>query len=291
MNTMEFVMRTDLASALPATLDFNFEEMKVALADSLELYKGLVVTEDTIKAAKLDRASLNNLRNAVEDKRKDVKKACMAPYTDFEVKVKELVALIDQPITAIDGQLKAFEELRREKRRGEVEAFFAEIVGDLVDIVPISLLWREEWYNATTTMKKIKEEIGGRLERIRADLLAIDTVESEFMEPVKLKYLETLDVTAALDERARLQAKAEKLRQYEAERQKAQQEAAEVACKPFPAGSIPSSDISQTPWGAETERAHSEPVYPLTFECHVTKAQAIELSGWLKARNISYRRI
>lgn len=290
METLEFVMRTNLDAALPATLDFNFEEMKATLAKSLDLYKGLVVTENDIKAAKQDRADLNKLRDIVETKRKDVKKACMAPYNDFEAKVKELVTLIDAPIAAIDGQLKVFEELRRENRRGEVEAFFSEVVGDLFDIVPLSLLWREEWYNTTVTMKKIKEDIGARLERIRADLLAIDTVESEFMEPVKLKYLETLDVTAALAERARLQAKAEKLRQYEADRQKAQQEAAEAAWKVTPAAS-PVSDIPQTPCGAATEQSATETVYTLTFECQITKAQAMELSAWLKARNISYRRI
>ena len=45
--------------ALPKTIDFNFEELKTQLANSLELYTGLVVTEDGIKSAKEDRAKLN----------------------------------------------------------------------------------------------------------------------------------------------------------------------------------------------------------------------------------------
>ena len=104
--SMEFVMGNSLET-LPKTIDFNFEELKGQLAESLALYTGLVVTEDGIKGAKEDRAKLNKLREALENKRKEVKRECMAPYTDFEAKVKELVGLIDQPIAAIDAQLKA----------------------------------------------------------------------------------------------------------------------------------------------------------------------------------------
>ena len=103
--SMEFVMGNSLET-LPKTIDFNFEELKGQLAESLALYTGLVVTEDGIKGAKEDRAKLNKLREAMENKRKEVKRECMAPYTDFEAKVKELVGLIDQPIAAIDAQLK-----------------------------------------------------------------------------------------------------------------------------------------------------------------------------------------
>ena len=120
METLEFIMQTNLTEALPATLEFNFEDLKSALAERMELYRGLVVTEDGIKAAKQDRADLNKLREAIEAKRKEVKKACMAPYTEFEGRVKELVQLVDAPIAAIDGQLKEYEEKRRADKRAEI---------------------------------------------------------------------------------------------------------------------------------------------------------------------------
>lgn len=110
---MEFIMSTDLTTALPKEIGFNFEELKAELAEKLDYYNNLVVTEDTIKEGKAEKAKLNKLREAVESKRKEIKKECMAPYTDFEAKVKELVAMIDAPVAAIDGQLKVFEEQRR----------------------------------------------------------------------------------------------------------------------------------------------------------------------------------
>lgn len=43
METLEFVMQTDLSTALPAVLEFNYDTLKSALADRMDLYRGLVV--------------------------------------------------------------------------------------------------------------------------------------------------------------------------------------------------------------------------------------------------------
>ena len=221
METLEFVMQTDLSTALPAVLEFNFEDLKSALAERMELYRGLVVTEDGIKAAKQDRADLNKLREAIEAKRKEVKKACMAPYTEFEARVKELVQLVDAPIAAIDGQLKQYEEKRRADKRAEAAAIYEETVGELRSILPFDKLWRDEWYNTAWSMKKIREAIVAAEGKAASDLEVLSTVESEFSEAVRLKYLEALDLNAALAERARLQERAAKLREYEEQRRRA----------------------------------------------------------------------
>ena len=66
----------------------------------------------------------------------------MAPLTDFEAKVKELVGLIDQPIAAIDGQLKAYEEQRRAAKRADIMAIYEETVGELRALLPFGKLGR-----------------------------------------------------------------------------------------------------------------------------------------------------
>lgn len=288
METLEFVMQTDLATALPAVLEFNFEDLKKALAERMELYRGLVVTEDGIKAAKQDRADLNKLREAIEAKRKEVKKACMAPYTEFEGRVKELVQLVDAPIAAIDGQLKEYEEKRRAEKRAEIAAIYEETVGELKGILPFERLWRDEWYNTAWSMKKIREAIVAAEGKTASDLEVLSTVESEFAEAVRLKYLEALDLNAALAERARLQERAAKLREYEEQRRRAAE--AEAA-------NVPEAERAETAAkdAGQAEAAPAtgaeETVYLLRFECQLTRSQAMELSAWLKDRNISYRRI
>lgn len=285
--SMEFVMGNSL-EALPKTIDFNFEELKTQLASSLELYTGLVVTEDGIKSAKEDRAKLNKLREALETKRKEVKKECMAPYTDFEGKVKELVALIDQPIAAIDGQLKAYEEQRRAAKRTDILAIYEETVGELRSLLPFEKLWQDGWYNTGVSMKKIREAIVDAEAKAASDLEVLATVESEFAEAVKIKYLEHLDLNEALLERARLQERAKRLREYEEQRAKAaanlpEEQRMEAASR----GAEQAANIPEPAAGAE----QAETVYRLCFECMVTAAQAKELSDWLKDRNISFRRV
>lgn len=288
METLEFVMQTDLATALPAVLEFNFEDLKKALAERMELYRGLVVTEDGIKAAKQDRADLNKLREAIEAKRKEVKKACMAPYTEFEGRVKELVQLVDAPIAAIDGQLKEYEEKRRADKRAEIAAIYEETVGELKGILPFERLWRDEWYNTAWSMKKIREAIVAAEGKVASDLEVLSTVESEFAEAVRLKYLEALDLNAALAERARLQERAAKLREYEEQRRRAAE--AEAANVPeAERAEAAAKDAGQAE--AAPAMGAEETVYLLRFECQLTRSQAMELSAWLKARNISYRRI
>lgn len=285
--SMEFVMGNSL-EALPKTIDFNFEELKTQLASSLELYTGLVVTEDGIKSAKEDRAKLNKLREALETKRKEVKKECMAPYTDFEGKVKELVALIDKPIAAIDGQLKAYEEQRRAAKRADILAIYEETVGELRALLPFEKLWQDGWYNTGVSMKKIREAIVAAEAKASSELEVLATVESEFAEAVKIKYLEHLDLNEALLERARLQERAKRLREYEEQRAKAtanlpEEQRMEAASR----GAEQAANIPEPAAGAE----QAETVYRLCFECMVTAAQAKELSDWLKARNIQFRRV
>ena len=62
----------------------NFEELKQALQQRLEEYKTLAYNQDSVKAAKKDKATLNKLKKAIDDKRKEIKKAYMQPYTLVE---------------------------------------------------------------------------------------------------------------------------------------------------------------------------------------------------------------
>lgn len=137
-------------------------------------------------------------------------------------------------------------------------------------------------------MKKIRDAIIAAETKAASDLEVLATVESEFAEAVKIKYLEHLDLNEALLERARLQERAKRLREYEEQRAKAaanlpDEQRVEAATH----GAEQSANIPEPAAGAE----QAETVYRLCFECMVTAAQAKELSDWLKARNIQFRRV
>ena len=97
----------------------NLEELKAELQPKLEKYNNLVVTADSIKEAKADKAILNKLRSTIDDQRKAIKKQYLEPYNVLETQCKEVIALIDAPIQAIDKQIKVFDEI--EEKFGNLE--------------------------------------------------------------------------------------------------------------------------------------------------------------------------
>lgn len=282
--SMEFRMTTDLTTALPKEIDFNFEELKAELLERLGYYDALVVTEDTIKEAKGDRAQLNKLKEAIENRRKEIKKACMAPYNAFEVRVKELVALIDQPIDSIDGQLASFEEKRKEEKRKQIEESYAALVSDTIKgIMPLERIFDKKWLNATMSMPKVEEEIIGWSKRVNADLLALDTVEESYKAAVREIYVSTLDIEAAMAHRKRLKAAADAFAAREAQQVKQEEEKAEPAVQP------PAESKVQHPDGDIFEP--KEKRYLLRLEFHLTMGQANALKKFLADNDIDYTKI
>ena len=156
---MELAVKTDLERELPKRIDFNYEQLKGQLAEKLTRYQGLVVTEDGIKEAKADKTALNKLRTALDEKRKEVKKDCMRPYEDFEAKVKELISMVDQPMLAIDKQIKTFDERKKEEKRAEIVGLFQEKIGSLAALLPFEKFFNSRWLNVTYKMSDIQKEL------------------------------------------------------------------------------------------------------------------------------------
>ena len=113
---MELEIKTNLAEVMPKEIEGNYAPLKAELADKLAYYKAFVVTEDSAKVAKSDLAWLRKLKESLNAKKISVKKEYMKPYMGFEDEVKEIFGMIDEPITAIGTQLKAFEEQQKAEK-------------------------------------------------------------------------------------------------------------------------------------------------------------------------------
>ena len=273
---MELIMQTDLTTALPQSIDFNFDSLKAELEERLVRYNSLVVTEDTIKEAKEDRAGLNKLKNALETKRKDVKKEVMAPYTAFESKMKELVALIDQPIAAIDSQVKVFEEQKKEAKRQDIaESYNTIIPEELKDIIPLESIMKPEWLNVSVTLKKIGEELDDIAKRTKTDMMVIDTVEPEYQAAVREEYIASRDIEKALAKKKAIQEAQEAFKKRE--EAKAMQEPIQ---EPKP------QESENKPSGEDEEQ-----VFMLRLAFQVTRAEAAKLKAFLIENNISHTKI
>lgn len=201
---MEFQIITDL-STLPKAIDFNFEAMKEELDAKLEHYRSLVVTEDGIKGAKEDRAALNNLSKAIDARRKEIKKQCLAPYEAFEAKCKELTGMIDKASRSIDQQVKAFEDQEKAQKRQQLEEAWAFVADGLTEVISFSKVFNPKWLNKSTKIDAASLEMEARVSSIRKDIEAIRSMHLSNEVPALAKYYETLDLSAAIEENLRLQ--------------------------------------------------------------------------------------
>lgn len=130
-------------------IQWNQEEVKSWVAARVQDYKTIAYTADQAKDMKRDRADLNKLKAAFEDERKRLKKACMEPYNRFEQQVKEITALIDEPIQLIDSQLSEIEERRKQLKQKEIEDLFGTI--GFQDFITLERIMDPKWLNATVS--------------------------------------------------------------------------------------------------------------------------------------------
>ena len=222
---MKLVMNQELDKLIPQELAFNFDELKEELESRLEYYNGIVVTEETIKEGKQERANLNKFKDAIDKYRKDVKKRYLAPYNDFESKIKELTSIVEEPIHAIDNQLAVFEEQRKAEKALHIGESYEKIVPeDLRQIIPLDRVQDKKWLNATTSMKKVEEELEALVKRTNADLMALETVPEEYKAGVHAKYVETLDIELAMNHMYTQQKAEEAFKARQEEEQRRQEE-------------------------------------------------------------------
>ncbi|MEG1180663.1 MAG: DUF1351 domain-containing protein [Oscillospiraceae bacterium] len=212
---MEFILNTDLDKALPTVIDFNFKELKAELSTKLMRYKGAVVTQDGIAAAKADKATLNRLRTAIEDRRKDVKKQCLAPYIEFEVKCKDIVSMIDEPIEAIDCQLRQFEEQRKSEKLTALKEYFETKVGALAALVAFEKIFNPKWLNATARWEQVCADVDDVISKIEAEIKTIKLMDCENRDKVLVAYLQDFNLNEALAEKTRLEEQQKRIEEFE----------------------------------------------------------------------------
>ena len=187
---MELTFEHNIAE-LPKMLAFNYDELKQGLADYLERFKGLVVTEDGIKAAEADRAAINKTRDAIKRARVDIKKRA---FDAFEQKAKELETMCDKASDGIAAQLRQFERKRQEEKQKAVCEIVAEVINrTCADDVPMaqSDYWRNfcnsnwnrskgAWKNSGTSLDSIQKELEAEVARVQKDAGTLRSfVESE----------------------------------------------------------------------------------------------------------------
>ena len=199
---------------LPAEIQFNFEEIKLEISEKLKKFENLVYTDDQVKDAKSDRASLNKLKKALQDEKTRRKKEYLKPFEDFENKINEIIKLIDAPVSLIDKQVKEFEEKKKADKRIEIGSFWE--TTEHPDWITLARIFDERWLNATYSMRQIKDDINGWINRINSEIETLQQLDSFSFEAIET-YKRSLDLNQAIAEGKRL-ADIQKRKEEEARR-------------------------------------------------------------------------
>jgi hypothetical protein len=277
-------------------IGFNFEEIKERLNSELEVYKNMIFTEDSKTEAKKTIASLRKLKKSVNDKKLEVKKSFMIPYTNFEAQVKELDNLIDEPINFINNQVEEFERRRVEEKKLLISEIYTEIMGDHGEAsgyLPLQRIYDSKWENATTTKKAITEAIAERVDHVEKDLGIIRSMGSEFEDKGIEKYKATLELSDAIEIMNQYQKQKEEiLRRQEEEAKRKAEEEARKASETNSEPDIAMNEAPVTDNVPEEKFIEPKPVEDLiVYEIIADPFQIVQLEAQMRSLDIKYRRV
>jgi hypothetical protein len=278
----------DILAESARSLVFNKEEIEEYVKRQIRKYEGRHYYEHEIKEAKTDRATLNKFKEAIEGRRKEIKKRCLEPYERFEKEVKEVLELIDKPILEIDVQIKSYEEKGREEKREAIEGHYRESIGSLQveELLPLSKIFNEKWLNATYKIGEIKNEISGTIEKFIKGLEVITSLKTEHEGQIKDKYIETLDLTVALAEKERLEEQKKRLEEVEASMEQGLKKA-----RTLTEGAIELQSPPESANGTSVKDPREERTIEVCFRVRATERELMGLKTFLIGKGIEYEKI
>lgn len=224
-----------------AKISCNFEQVEEALENILSEYKGAVFTEESKPEAKKEVAKLRKDKKAFQDNLRDAKKVYMGPWNEVETRAKKLIAMYDEPINHIGGQIQELEENRIAKKKKLIVQIYEELVisdSELGSYIPLVRIYNQKWENATKKENEIRKEISEIAEKTRKDINTINSMGPEAVPKALDIYHANLDLTEAISyinsyeqqkreilerEQARKRAEEERIRREERERMLAEQ--------------------------------------------------------------------
>lgn len=287
---MEFIAK--IPDNLPEIIENNGEEVKAWLGDVMQKYEGLVVTPESMRSAKEDKAKLNKLRTALEERRKEVKRDYLAPYQRFEEKYKELLVLIDKPIASIDTQIRALDEQERQQKYDRLKAYFGQCVTGAAPndaaFIRFEDILNPKWANKTLSESKLEQELCDTVTRIygERDELAKLYSGSKHLTAILTEFGKRYDKSAAM-------AYAEQLRLAEEQQaaraaQEAEREAAFAQRKAAAISALNSAAEQGIPVTPEPPVHTAQPLLRGTFRVEGTRNQIIALREFMKQQGISF---
>ncbi|NCA74593.1 MAG: DUF1351 domain-containing protein, partial [Gammaproteobacteria bacterium] len=215
--------------AMPGSITDNFAQYKEQLDREMQPYQGAVVVEDNYRDAYKSRADLKKVIDALETKRKAVKRDYLMPYDEFEAKYKHMITSLTDTWKALDEQIKGFDQKKVEEKTQAINEMIDErlskepdYIEKLVRSCPFAI-WNKSWENKTTSMREITSFFEERVSSIKEHYVLISEY-GEFAPEMLEFYTKSGDITDTLRQGSKLK---ERKASYDLTLQKARAVAAQ----------------------------------------------------------------
>ena len=273
----------------------NFDLIKAQVAQMVEPYKGVVVTDQSYTGAKAVRANLNKLAKQVNDSRLAVQKKAEAPIKAFKAKADEVIAVINEVADPLKDRIAEYE--------AEQDAAKTKDINDMMDhLLKLNLADEErdvflargfqldkKWLNRSTTLSAIRKEVESSIKLFQQDYdsvrkASVSTEAKVFMLDSFRKGASAaeaiasgLDYEAQLAQYAEAQAEASKDEEPQEQEQGWGHEAPATEAAPAPA--------------ADDDKA-LKPMYVFTFEAmHPSQEEWKALIQYMRDHGFIFKQV
>lgn len=259
----------------------QLELIKSRIESAVDYVLSLDCNENTYKEIKKLKAELNKQYQELDSKRKEAKKAVLAPYDEFEAVFNKYVRDVFKPaekqiserISSVENGLKA----EKEKDVREYCAEYAKSIG--IDFVPFESIGLNITMSAS--LRTLKKQVKDFFDGVMQDLRLIAT--QEHIPEILIEYRETLNVSDAIFKvKERYKALAE-LEKSEAEEKTKKEKEAETIQKVDDAIEEFSAPVAE-----EAKPEENEPIYETAFTVRGTMNQLKALKAFLKEGGYDY---
>ena len=153
----------------PAVIKVDYDAVEKQMNEVVSRYKDYEVTAETYKADYDERTRLNKLKQALEQRRKEINAVISEPYKEFKKWYDQTVKPLDEVINHITEGLNAIDEHERLMRVDLIRATFE----DKCMVAGLEKSTFEDKYNEYSLKKYFK---AGKMELKKATLEEIDAL-------------------------------------------------------------------------------------------------------------------
>lgn len=269
---------------LPVIVE-QLQTIKAEVTEKTRKATSLFCTEDTVKEVKAVRAELNKEFAYWEEKRKEVKKAIISPYEQFETVYKDCITEVFKKADAdLKSKIDSVENELKERKAAEVKAYFEEYLQSKgIDFVT----FENAGINVTlsASMKSLKAQATEFIDRICDDLILIDTQEHK--DEILFHY-KKVDGFSFLNASKSITFVAEKYRAIEAEKAKEAERQARAEAEQKAAEKVDTVVETLTPPTAIEPPTEEEKILTLKFTVKGTLPQLKALKEFLNNGGYDY---